>query len=124
MRHVLLCLTLFLFGQAHSHEMTPAYPAFKAYYLPGIQFTTMKLYNRREDVEYYMIDVFDKNWKPIPFAARHRVLKLSYLERVTFDIFVRDESVKEARYICTTSLVSSPSNQTTVVASKICSKVE
>ena len=49
---VLLCLFGF---QSNAHEMTPTYPVLDSSYIEGVVVAKMKLFNRREDVEYYEI---------------------------------------------------------------------
>ena len=50
-----------------AHEMTPAYQVLKPTYVAGVVKAEMSLFNSREDVEYYQIDLFDLNWTNIPF---------------------------------------------------------
>ena len=49
------------------HEMTPTYPAWMpAFEAPGVMKTNMRMWNRREDISYYEIEVFNKNWEKTP----------------------------------------------------------
>jgi hypothetical protein len=48
--------------------MTPTYPVLDSSYINGVVVAKMKLFNRRNDVEYYQIEVFTKDWKPINFV--------------------------------------------------------
>ena len=50
-----LALTL----SAQAHELTPTYPTASPSYIDGISKVTLTMFNRREDVKYYKVDVFD-----------------------------------------------------------------
>ena len=120
-----LILVLCLFGfQSSAHEMTPAYPVLDSSYINGVVVAKMKLFNRREDVEYYQIDVFTEDWKPISFATTDRLLKVGYNKNKLFEVYIRFADVKKAKYICTTSKVFKGGNQETLVSSMICSKIK
>ena len=76
-----LCLifVLCLFGfQSNAHEMTPTYPVLDSSYIEGVVVAKMKLFNRRQDVEYYEINVFTEDWKSVSFATTNRLLKVDY----------------------------------------------
>lgn len=85
--------------------------------------TTMSLFNKRSDVEYYMLGVFDKNWNPIPFASDTPLIKIQYLERKVIDIYVREDDVDKVVYICTVSKLLKSKNESSGINSRICSKV-
>jgi hypothetical protein len=115
---------LLLSGVAYAHEMTPTYPVFTPSYVTGVYKTQMQMFNRRADVEYYEIAVFDKQWKNIPFVSSYRMLKVSYLGHVTFDVFVREQDLPYAEYICSKSVLRRGNDTEPLVSSKICSKVK
>ena len=120
-----LIFALCLFGfKSNAHEMTPAYPVLDSSYINGVVVAKMKLFNRREDVEYYQIEVFTEDWKPVSFATTARVLKVDYNKNKLFDVYIRFVDVKRARYICTTSKIFKGGNQETLVSSMICSKIK
>lgn len=104
--------------------MTPTYPAFTPSYVTGVYKTQMQMFNRRSDVEYYEIAVFDKQWKNIPFVSSYKLLKISYLGHVTFDVFVREQDLPYAEYICSKSVLRRSNDTEPLVSSKICSKVK
>jgi hypothetical protein len=121
---VLICLMmLFLANKAMSHEMTPAYPELRNSYMPEVKQLNLKLFNRRSDVLYYEISVFDKEWEQIPFASTERIFKVNYLDRKSFTVFIRDRDVNSVGYVCTRSKLLKGGGPT-VVSSKICSKVK
>ena len=120
-----LIFALCLFGfKSNAHEMTPAYPVLDSSYINGVVVAKMKLFNRREDVEYYQIEVFTEDWKPVSFATTARVLKVGYNKNKLFDVYIRFADVKKTKYICTTSKVFKGGNQETLVSSMICSKIK
>jgi hypothetical protein len=120
-----LIFALCLFGfKSSAHEMTPAYPVLDSSYINGVVVAKMKLFNRREDVEYYQIEVFTEDWKPVSFATTARVLKVGYNKNKLFDVYIRFADVKRTKYICTTSKVFKGGNQETLVSSMICSKIK
>jgi len=114
----------FLSLEAAAHELTPTYPKLESAYMDGLSVVTMKMWNRRNDVEYYEISIFDKEWNPVPFATTDRLLKLGYLEHKSFDLYIRDKDKNKVEYICTTSKQLKADVKSTGVKSKICSRVK
>lgn len=111
-------------GNAAAHELTPTYPEIRPSYVNGVSVTTMKMWNRRSDAEYYEINVFDEKWKPVEFATSNRVMHLNYLEHKSFEIYFRDEDKDRVSYICTTSKQLKQDVLSTGVKSKICSRIK
>jgi len=125
--HKLLCtlaLTCALPTMGSAHEMTPTYPELVPAYMEGVLVTNLKLYNRREDVEYYEIGVFTGEWEPIKFASIERVIRVDYLETKTFDVYVREKDRNKIMYICTISKLRKENVGVSAVSSKICSKIK
>ena len=87
-----LCLLL-LSGAVLSHEMTPTYPKWGVSGVDDVKKTTMRLWNAREDVQYYEIGVFTEKWKPIPFVTAYRIISIDYLKEVNFDVYIKEEHV-------------------------------
>ena len=120
-----LIFVLCLFGfQSNAHEMTPTYPVLDSSYIEGVVVAKMKLFNRRQDVEYYEINVFTEDWKSVSFATTNRLLKVDYNKNKMFNVYIRFADVKRTKYICTTSKVFKGGNQETLVSSMICSKIK
>ena len=117
---VVLCLLLS--GAVLSHEMTPTYPKWEITAIEDVKKTTMRLWNSREDVGYYEIGLFDESWKPIPFVTAYRILPVKYLKEVNFDVYVTENNIPKARYICSLSKLRSSNESKTLLATKICSK--
>ena len=115
-------LWLLLCGSVAAHDMTPTYPKWKMSFIPSAKMTTMQVFNKRSDVQWYQIGVFDKDWKPIPFVTRYKIINIKYLHRVKFDVYVNEENAKVAEYICSTSKLRGNDDFKPIVESKICSR--
>jgi len=108
---------------AQAHEWTPTYPKFEPSFLGGIVVTSMTLFNKRKDIEYYEISVYDEDWNPVPFAATEKLLNVPYLGQETVDIYIREADCDRIEYICTTSKRILEDIESTGIDSRICSKV-
>ena len=51
----------FMATTAHAHEWTPTYPKFEPSFMEGIVVTTMNIFNKRSDIDYYELTVHDKD---------------------------------------------------------------
>lgn len=117
-----MLMLVFISSVAMAHEMTPTYPKLTPSYLDNVYTTTMEMFNKRSDVEYYEIGVFDKDFNPIPFVTSYQIIKLRYLGHVSFDVYIRKEDVSRTEYICSISKLRKDATTKTAVTSKICSK--
>lgn len=124
MKYIITALMLMLASVANAHEMTPTYPKLEQSHLDGVLKTTMQMFNKRADVEYYEIGVFDENFDPIPFVTSYNVIKIEYLGHVTFDIYIRKIDRDRAVYICSRSKLRADGTTKTAVSSRICSKIK
>jgi hypothetical protein len=104
--------------------MTPAYPDVKPSHIAGVVKVEMSLFNSREEIEWYQIELFDLNWTNIPFASSYRIINIKYKERKSFDVYIRKADMDEAVYLCTTSKVRKTSESRTLISSKICSRLD
>ena len=111
-------------AQSLAHEMTPTYPELRPSYVDGLYSTNMKLFNRRNDIDHYRIDVFDEDWNQIPFASQSKLIKIAYLERTNFEIFIRGDDFDRVEYICSTSMIPKSDVGKAAVMSRICSKIK
>lgn len=109
---------------AAAHELTPTYPKLKPSYVDGVSVTTMHLFNRRTDVEYYKIDVYDIDWNPISYASSESTIRVRYLGHKYIDIYIRDVDKDKVEFICTTSRLVSDTVQSSGIKSRICSRVK
>lgn len=122
-----LCFIIGMLLTANSlgaHELTPTYPKFKPSYVGGLASTEMTMFNARKDVEFYQLGVFDAEWNPVPFAASEKLLHVPHATRSTFDVFIRDEDLRRAVYICTLSKLRSDIPSNAIISSKICSRTD
>jgi len=103
--------------------MTPAYPILKPSHVAGVVKAQMKLFNRRQDVKYYQIEVFDKDFVNIRFSSPYRIMKVEYQESKDFDVYIRKSDLIRAVYICTISKVIKSRTSQTLISSRICSKI-
>lgn len=107
-----------------AHEMVPTYPKLVPSHVDGLLKTTMKMFNKRADVEYYEVGVFDKDFNPVPFVTTYNIFKLDYLGHVTFDVYIRARDKDRAEYICSKSKIRKDSTTKTAISSKICSRIK
>jgi len=107
---------------AHAHDMTPTYPSWSISAFDGVMKSQVELFNKRNDVEYYEIGVFDKDFNPIPFVTTYRIVKIRYLGHVTVDLYIKEKDKDRAAYVCSTSKLRKDNTAKTAVSSKICSK--
>ena len=111
-------------GYASAHEFTPTYPKLKQSYVEGVLYTTMTLFNKRTDVQYYELGVFDAEWNKIPFAVQEDIMLIKHLETKEIDVFIREKDKDEAVYICSKSKLVIEGNSKTSLSSRICSKIK
>ena len=124
---LLISIAFFLSGlilslDAKAHEMTPTYPKWERSHLSGILKAKMELFNKRNDVEYYEVGVFDEGFEPVPFVSAYSVVKLEYLGKVVFDVFINSKDKSRVVYVCSKSKLRKEELMRTAVSSRICSK--
>ena len=122
MKYIIIVLLVMITSAATGHEMTPTYPKLTPSHFDGIYKTTMKMFNKRADVQYYEIGVFDKDFNNVPFVTSYSVLKIDYLSHVTFDIYIRQDDIDRAVYVCSKSKINTQNITRTAISSRICSK--
>ena len=115
---------LALIGEANAHQFLPTYPKFQYSFIDGVVYTKMELFNKRQEVEYYELGVFDESWNPVTFASENKLIRIGYLQTKQINVYLRKEDLKKATYICTESKTKKEDVQTTVISSKICSKIQ
>lgn len=121
MRFVIALLMVLTCGSATAHELTPTYFDLKPSIYDNVYSTSLTMFNRRVDVQYYQIEVYDADWRAIPFAASERIIKMNYLQRMKIELFFRKDDVMRVVYICTRSKILKGGGPS-VIASNICSK--
>tara|TARA_R110000822_G_scaffold13329_4_gene47401 strand:+ start:11403 stop:11789 length:387 start_codon:yes stop_codon:yes gene_type:complete len=122
MKRFIISIGLILSSAVSAHEMVPTYPVLEPSYLDGLHKTTMTMFNKREDVDFYEIGVFDSEWNSIPFVSNYTIFKIPYLSTVTFDVFIRDIDKNKAVYVCSQSKLKKGTATRTAISSRICSK--
>jgi len=120
----LLIIGMLAASSAFAHEMTPAYPEVKMSHVKNVVKVEMSLFNSREEINYYQVDLFDLNWMPIPFSTPYRIMKVDYKEYKAFDVYIRKRDLPEAVFLCTTSKVRKTNISRTLVSSTICSRLD
>jgi hypothetical protein len=114
---------LLLWGvEAKAHEMTPTYPEWDISHVDGIYKTRISLFNKRSDVEFYEIGVFDEEWNNVQFVSMYKVVHMPYLSHVDIDVYVSLADVPRAEYICSISKLRENSDKKPMVSSRICSR--
>ena len=122
-RLLLSVLFLCIFNKAAiAHDMTPTYPELQPSYMSGLLVADLEVFNKRNDIRYYEIAVFDSEWIPVPFVTSYKIFKLEYLERIRFSVYIRDDDKDRATYVCTKSRTREDPAPTTMISSTICSK--
>ena len=111
-------------GSAWGHQLTPTYPMLEPSYISGVLKADMKMFNNRKDVNYYSVQVYDKDWNTVKFATESRIIQLDYLDHKEIVIYVRDKDKQKALYICTKSKIVKGTEVPTMLASRICSKIK
>ena len=125
MRFVILLLLVSISGSSFAHQWTPTYPKLTPSYVNGVVSTVMVLLNKRKDIRFYEMSVYDTNWKRVPFVTNDRVTNLEYLDRKRVEIFVREKDASRARYICSKSkIISTTRDKLAIPSSRICSKIK
>lgn len=104
--------------------MTPAYPEVKPSHVSDVVKVEMSLFNSREEIQYYQVDLFDLNWTNIPFSTTYRIIKIEYKEKKAFNVYIRKSDMDEAVYLCTTSKVRKSNKSKTLISSRICSRLD
>jgi hypothetical protein len=123
-RYLILALIVWASGHASAHEFTPTYPKLSYSYIPGVLYTTMTLFNVREDVEYYEMGVYDAEWNPVVFSVQDKIMRIKHLEKKKIDFYIREKDREDAVYICSKSKLIVEGGSRTSVISRICSKIK
>jgi hypothetical protein len=117
-------MMLFLSGQAYAHQFLPTYPKFEQSFISEVSYVKMELFNRRKEVEYYELGVFDADWNALSFATENKLVQIKYLEIKNINVYVKNEDLKKVSFICTESKLRKGDSKQTLISSKICSKIK
>jgi hypothetical protein len=123
MKKIVFALALLASTISVGHEMVPTYPKWRTTGLyEGVVTTTIEIFNKRNDVEYYEIGIFDRDWQPLYFVADYKVIRLKYLASASIDVYISKENKDRAEYICSRSKIRKSEESRTAVSSRICSR--
>lgn len=122
-RYVFILLML-LSTRVDAHQFLPTYPKFEQSFISEVSQAKMEIFNKRMDVEYYELGVFDSNWNALSFASESKLIHVKYLETKPINVYVRNLDLKRVSYICTESKLRKVETKQTVISSKICSKIK
>ena len=104
--------------------MTPTYPDLKVSHIARVHIAKVKIFNKRDDVRYYSLSVFDADWKPIPFASENRIVEVQLNKSKIVEIYIRSKDADRVVYICSESKLFKGTEKVSLVSSRICSKVK
>ena len=126
MKQIMLALIILISGQASlAHDFTPTYPKLENTHIEGVLKAEMKLFNKREDIRYYRVGVYDSDWNKIPFIVQGgKTINVEYLDTKRFDVYIQEKNRDRVTYICTKSLTLQDGSTRSIMASRICSKVK
>jgi activator of HSP90 ATPase len=119
-----IALMIVLSCSANAHQFLPTYPKFQNSFVEGVVYTKMELFNKRKEIVFYELGVFDGDWNSITFATESKIIRVNYLETKYINVYIKKEDLKRAVYICTESKIRKEDIQATSIASKICSKIK
>jgi hypothetical protein len=119
-----IALMIVLSCSANAHQFLPTYPKFQNSFVEGVVYTKMELFNKRKEIGFYELGVFDGDWNSITFATESKIIRVNYLETKYINVYIKKEDLKRAVYICTESKIKKEDIQATSIASKICSKIK
>lgn len=111
-------------ANAQAHEMTPTYPEMRHSHIEGVSRTTLQIFNKRAEIEFYELGVFDADFNPVQFASIQRIVRIPHLQNATVDIYIRRVDLDRATYICSESKLRRDSAVKTRISSRICSKIK
>ena len=117
-----VCSISMLAAAAKAHEWTPTYPTFEPSFMDGIAVTTMKIFNKRTDANFYEISVYDEEWNEIRFASSSKIIELDYLEQKSIELYVLESDCDRVEYICSKSLLLKNNELSSGVNTRICSR--
>lgn len=111
-------------GHTSAHQFLPTYPKFEQSFIAGVSQVRMELFNKRKEVEYYELGVYDADWNALAFASENKIIQIKHLETKKINVYVRNEDLKKVVFICTESKLRKEETKQTLISSKICSKIK
>lgn len=117
-------LIALLMVSAQAHEMTPAHIKLEPSFVSGVVHAKLEIFNHRKDVEYYELGVYDDEWYPIQFVTKYDLVRVGYLNRAKIDLYIKESDSVKATYVCSLSKFRTNETRSTLVSSKICSRLD
>lgn len=125
MKYFIAIVSILFASSLSAHEWTPTYPVARQSFLSGVMQVTMTLVNRREDIRFYEVEVFDEEFNPVEFnVSGGNIINIEYTSRATIDIYFSRNVLDEVEYICTASKSLIRDAETSTVKSRICSRLK
>ena len=106
-----------------AHQMVPSH-VYPEWYGDTVERVSLTITNMRDDVRFYKVGVYDDTFNPVVFATSEKLIELKHLERRRFEVYLRKGSSPKPRYVCTESKLIGNSSARTMVASRVCSKIQ
>lgn len=119
-----MAVVMSLSGYASAHQWLPTYPKLEPSFVTGVLRVKMELFNSRSDVQYYELNVYDKDFNPIKFATQERIIEVDHLKRKNVEIYIREQDKGIATYVCSKSKLLKGTGGATLISSQICSKIK
>lgn len=124
-RNALLILTTALTtAVSFAHQMTPTYIKLSRTSNQEVLQTTVTITNRRNDVNYFELSVFNDEWKPVPFATFQRVIEIPFSKSKSASVYIKRTDSIEVAYVCSSSKIVKVEQTKPIVISKVCSKMK
>ena len=93
--------------------------------MEGILVADMELFNKRKDISWYEIAVYDSEFNEVKYAVPGGgIQNVPYLQRKKIEVYIRKDDVKRVTYICSRSKVITKESKGTFISSRICSKIK
>ena len=118
-----LILLILVSSSVIAHEQTPTYATWSPSHIEGVVKTEVQIFNKRDDVDYFEIEVFTPDFESLSFVTTWNIIEVAYLERKSIDIYMTEANSLGAQYICSMSKIRSEDLSATGIASQICTKL-
>ena len=119
-----LLLLILISANTLAHEQTPTYGSWNPSHIAGVVKTEIEIFNKRNDVTYFEIGVFDQDWNMQTFVTSWNILEVKQYERKAAVIYMTEAKSLEAEYICSISKIRSSNQTQTALASQICTRLK
>lgn len=106
-----------------AHQMVPSHVK-PEWYGDKVNRVTLTITNMRKDVRHFLISVYDKDFSPVVFATPEKLLTIEHLERKKIEVFTRKGPEPEPYYVCSLSKLTSDEYSASIVATRVCSRIQ